>query len=63
MGTDNKASPRRFYSRPADQSFAAYRDFILGMIAALGAKNDLTEEKLLAGWRRFWAAAESEAHD
>jgi len=29
-----------------------------GMITALGAKNDLTEEDLRESWREFWAAAE-----
>jgi hypothetical protein len=55
------ASPQRHYSRPPNRSFEAYCDFILGMTAALGVENDLTEEKLREGWRQFWQAADEGA--
>ena len=54
------ASPQLYYARPADRSFEAYRDFILGMTAALGVENDVTDEELREGWRQFWGAAEQE---
>ncbi len=58
MGTEQQ---RRFYARPADRSFEAYREFILGMTAALGGENDVTEEELREGWQEFWQKADAAA--
>ncbi len=51
--------PKRFYSRPRDQSLEAYKDFILDMLAALNpeAKDDMTEEEWRQAWQQFWWGA------
>lgn len=59
MGTEQE--PRRFYARPADRSFEAYREFILGMTEALGGENDVAEEELREAWREFWQKADAAA--
>ncbi len=47
-----------FFSRPADQSLAAYKAWIRGMTAHLGGIDDLTEAEWEAAWREFWTATE-----
>ncbi len=55
MSTTDK-EPKRFYSRPRDQSLQAYRDFILDMLAVLNpeAKDEMTEEEWRQAWQQFW---------
>ena len=55
---ENNPEPRRFYGRPADSSYSAFKDFILGMAAALGGENNLTEDELRLGWKRFWGGTD-----
>ncbi len=49
---------RPFFSRPADRSFAAYKEFLRGMTAALGGEDNLTEEELRQSWREFWGESD-----
>lgn len=63
MKTDRDQQPRRFYFRPADESFAAYKDWITGITLALGGSLDgeITEKEWHEAWRRFWASADPAA--
>jgi hypothetical protein len=56
MKTDRDQQPRRFYSRPADESLAAYKEWINGMTVALGGtmEDDITEEEWERSWCEFW---------
>jgi len=54
---NNSREPHRFYSRPADRTLEAYKQWIRGLTRALGGRDDLTDADLEKGWRRFWAAA------
>ncbi len=49
---------RPVFSRPADRSFAAYKEFLRGMTAALGGEDNLTEEELRQSWREFWSESD-----
>ncbi len=51
--------PRRFYARPADRSFEAYKAFLEYMAESLGIAQDLREDELRRGWQKFWEAADS----
>jgi hypothetical protein len=53
-----KPEPTRFYARPEDRSFAACKEFILAMAAALGGENDLSDDELQEAWQEFWATAD-----
>ena len=47
-----------FFSRPADKSLTAYKDWINSMTEALGASDDgLSEEGWEKEWQKFWASA------
>lgn len=47
-----------FFSRPADRSLVAYKDWINSMTKALGAPDDaLSEEDWEKEWQKFWASA------
>jgi hypothetical protein len=63
MKTDRNQQPRRFYSRPADESLAAYEEWIPGMTLALGGclEGDITEEEWHEAWRKFRASADPAA--
>jgi hypothetical protein len=58
MESTKHSEPRRFYSRPADRSLQAYKDWILGMTLALNpdAKDEITEDEWHRAWQKFWAA-------
>ncbi len=58
---NQRGGPRRFYARPADRSFEAYKAFLESMAESLGIKQDLSEDELRRGWLKFWEAADSEA--
>ncbi len=57
---DQKSTPHRLYVRPADRSLAAYKEFILTILAAVNpdATDDHTEEWWREAWREFWGAAD-----
>jgi hypothetical protein len=59
---DNTA-PRRFYGRPADQSFEAFKDFVRAFTLALNpeAKDEPTEEQWRQAWKAFWGTASGPA--
>ena len=50
-------NPTVGFSRPADRSLAAYKAWMLGVLARLGGTDDMTEAQWEAGWREFWADA------
>jgi len=54
---NNPKEPHRSYSRPADSSLEAYKQWIRGLTRALGGRDDLTDADLEKGWRSFWEAA------
>ncbi len=57
--TDENASRRPlFFSRPADRSLAAFKDWINGMAAALGANDEISEAEWQREWQAFWAGAD-----
>ena len=54
-----------FFSRPADRTLEAFKEWIAGMAKALGdntddASGEPTEDEWREGWRRFWGV-ESQA--
>lgn len=49
--------PKLTLSRPKDESFEAYKKWILNLGKKLGAKDTPTDEKLRASWQKFWAKA------
>jgi hypothetical protein len=55
------AKSTKTFSRPADRSYEAFCDWILGINSAItGNKNPtlgLTEEEARAKWQEFWAKA------
>jgi hypothetical protein len=55
---EKRPEPQRFYGRPADSSFEAFKDFIVLMTDALGGENNLTEDELRLGWNRFWGGTD-----
>jgi hypothetical protein len=57
---EKRPEPQRFYGRPADRSYSAFKDFILSMAAALGAENNLTENELRLGWKHFWGGSDGD---
>ncbi len=57
MATDRE-QPRRFYARPVDRSFEAFRDFVDYMTSSLGGEHDMSEDELRQAWRDFWASAD-----
>lgn len=56
---EKQFTPHRVYARPADRSLAAYKDFILTILAAVNpeATDDHTEEWWREAWQEFWGAA------
>ncbi len=60
---NQRGGPRRFYARPTDRSFEAYKAFLESMAESLGIKQDLSEDELWRGWQKFWEAADSEIAD
>ena len=44
------------FSRPADQSFEAYKAWLLAILAKLGGEDDMTEDQWQTAWREFWAS-------
>jgi hypothetical protein len=59
METHHDQQPRRFYARPADRSFEAYKAFLEYLTASLGGKFDLSEDDLHRAWREFWECADA----
>ncbi len=57
----NQSKPRRFYARPANRSFEAYRDFLDFLTASLGGETDTAEDELREAWRDFWQRADAAA--
>jgi hypothetical protein len=55
---NHQAEPRRFYCRPADRSFAAFKAFHQYITASLGITEDVTDDQLRQAWHSFWAAAD-----
>jgi hypothetical protein len=55
------ASPQRFYGRPANRSFEAYKEFLGYLTTSLGGESDMSEDKLLEAWRDFWQRADAAA--
>ncbi len=59
MKSDGKPAenePKRYYSRPRDESLQAYKDWIESIIRSLNLdiKDDTTEEEWETDWREFW---------
>ncbi len=54
--------PRRFYARPADRSFVAYKQSLECMANSLGISQNLSEDELRRAWQKFWEAADSETN-
>ena len=50
------ADKKPFLSRPKDRTLEAYKAWMLEIInhIAPNAKKTMTEEKWLAGWKKFW---------
>ncbi len=59
-GPTHQGQSRRFYARPADRSFEAYKAFLECMAESLGIAQDWSEDKLRRGRQKFWEAASSE---
>ncbi len=57
---NQQVGSRRFYARPTDRSFEAYKQFLECMADSLGIAQDLSEDKLRRGWQKFWEAAGSD---
>ncbi len=59
--SEQESTPRRVYARPADRSLAAYKDFILTILATInpGAADDHNEEWWEEAWREFWASTDA----
>ncbi len=57
---NQQVGSRRFYARPTDRSFEAYKQFLECMADSLGIAQDLSEDELLRGWQKFWEAADFE---
>jgi hypothetical protein len=55
------ASPQRFYSRPANRSFEAYKEFLGYLTTSLGGESDMSEDELREAWRDFWQRADAAA--
>jgi len=55
------ASPQRFYGRPANRSFEAYKEFLGYLTTSLGGESDMSEDELLEAWRDFWQRADAAA--
>jgi hypothetical protein len=55
------ASPQRFYSRPADRSYEAYKEFLGYLTTSLGGENDMAEDELREAWLDFWQRADAAA--
>jgi hypothetical protein len=51
--TENK--PNLTISRPKDESFEAYKNWIKDIASNLGLKCEASEEELQAGWKEFWS--------
>ena len=50
---DNK--PKLTVSRPVDESFEAFKEWILDLGSKLGAKSgSMPDEELREGWKKFW---------
>ncbi len=63
----NPAKSPRFFSRPADRSLTAYKEWIRGMYEALVTQAGLpveegamTEAEWVSSWKDFWEGAEKE---
>ena len=54
-------SPQRFYGRPANRSFEAYKEFLGYLTTSLGGESDMSEDELLEAWRDFWQRADATA--
>ena len=61
MKKPNQAEPRRFYARPADRSFEAYKNFLDYMTTSLGGEQNMTEDELRQAWHDFWQRVDSAA--
>jgi hypothetical protein len=61
MNPQEQSEPRRFYSRPADESLQAYKEWIAGMRVALGGEEAeaIAGEDWRQGWLDFWAKIEN----
>jgi hypothetical protein len=47
-----------FFSRPADRSLAAYKQWIKSMAEAIGVPDEeLSEEMRVKAWLQFWTSA------
>jgi hypothetical protein len=57
----NQPEPRRFYARPADRSFEAYKEFLGYLTTSLGGENDMAEGELREAWLDFWQSADAAA--
>ena len=53
----NPTKPVLLFSRPAEKSLQAYKDFIQGITRRVNpnAKSDMTEEDWVKGWQEFWS--------
>jgi hypothetical protein len=49
-----RAEPHRFYSRPTDRSFPAFKAFVDYMTTSLDLAPDVSEDELREAWREFW---------
>lgn len=61
MKPQGQPEPRRFYSRPADESLQAYKEWISGMAMALGSgeAEAIAEEDWRQAWLAFWGKTEN----
>ncbi|NQT22345.1 MAG: hypothetical protein HQ579_02785 [Candidatus Omnitrophica bacterium] len=46
--------PKLLLSRPKDESFGAFKEWIKDMASHLGIAGEADEEKLRKGWEKFW---------
>ncbi|MBI4786396.1 MAG: hypothetical protein HY782_05050 [Chloroflexi bacterium] len=51
------------YSRPRDESLAAFKEWVLQIVKRLGGKDDLTEMEWIAAWQDFWKNRKAETDD
>lgn len=65
--TNECSQPHRLFSRPADRSLVAYKEWIRGMYEALMTQaslpveeDDMTKEEWVSSWKNFWKGAEKE---